>query len=54
MVYEHHDYQAEDIVIKLHDAAREVEKEVGKGELSKNIRECADRLNDVLKGRING
>ena len=54
MVYEHHNYQAEDIVIQLHDAARVVEKEVGKGKLSKDIRKCADQLNELLKGRKNG
>lgn len=54
MVYEHHDYSAEDIVIKLHDAARAVEKEVGQGKLSKEIRESADKLNELLKGRKNG
>ena len=54
MVYEHHSYQAEDIVIKLHDAARAVEKEVGKGQLSETIRESADKLNELLKGRKNG
>ena len=54
MVYEHHSYRAEDIVIQLHDAARAVEKEVGQGKLSKDIRECADRLNDALRERKNG
>ena len=51
MVYEHHNYNKEDIVVQLHDAARAVEKEVGKGKLSQDIRQCADRLNDLLKAR---
>ena len=53
MVYEHHNYQAEDIVIQLHDAARSVEKQVGKGQLSKDIRRCADRLNELIKSKGN-
>jgi hypothetical protein len=52
MVYEHHNYNKEDIVIQLHDAARAVEKTVGSGELSKDIRRCADRLNELLKSRV--
>ena len=49
MVYEHHDYQNEDMIIKLHDVARQVEKELGTGDLSKNIRKCADQLNVLIK-----
>jgi hypothetical protein len=33
-----------DAVIKLHDIARLVETEVGKGNLSEDIRNAADRL----------
>lgn len=36
-------------VIKLHEIARLVEQQVGIGQLSEDIRKCADRLNDVLK-----
>ena len=36
-------------VIKLHEIARLVEQQVGIGQLSEDIRSCADRLNDVLK-----
>lgn len=35
-------------VIQLHDIARQVEKEIGIGELSRDIRKCADRLSDVI------
>jgi hypothetical protein len=33
-----------DAVIKLHDIARLVEEEIGEGNLSHDIRNCADRL----------
>jgi hypothetical protein len=35
-------------VIKLHDIARQLEKEFGGGKLSEDIRDCADRLNVLL------
>jgi hypothetical protein len=35
-------------VIQLHDVARLVESEVGQGELSKDIRTVADRLERVI------
>ena len=37
----------EDVVIKLHDLARIVEREVGVGQLSQDIRKAADRLQEV-------
>ena len=37
------------VVIKLHDLARIVEREIGTGLLSKDIRKSADRLNELLK-----
>jgi hypothetical protein len=36
-----------DAVIALHDIARTVEREIGCGELSTDIRVCADRLHDL-------
>ena len=36
-----------DAVIALHDIARLVEEEVGRGLLAEDIRNCADRLHDV-------
>jgi hypothetical protein len=36
-----------DAVIALHDIARTVEREIGSGELSTDIRVCADRLHDL-------
>ena len=37
------------VVIQLHDAARSVSQEMGLNTLTLNIRECADRLEDLLK-----
>ena len=39
----------EQVVIQLHDAARSVSQEMGLNTLTLDIRECADRLNDLLK-----
>jgi len=36
-----------DAVIALHDIARTVEREVGRGQLSDDIRNCADRLHEL-------
>ncbi len=41
-----------DAIIKLHEAARVVEQDIGKGPLSEEIRKCADRLNDMLRAEI--
>lgn len=38
-----------DDVIKLHDIARLIEQEIGQGNLSDDIRQCANRLNVLLK-----
>jgi hypothetical protein len=35
-----------DAVIALHEIARTVEREVGHGQLSNDIRSCADRLHE--------
>jgi hypothetical protein len=37
-----------DVVIQLHNAARSVTEEMGLTTLTLDIRECADRLNDLL------
>jgi len=42
-------FDIEYLVIKLHSIAREVEQKIGFGELSKDIRSCADRLSDLNK-----
>jgi 23S rRNA maturation-related 3'-5' exoribonuclease YhaM len=36
-----------DAVIALHDIAKTVEREVGCGQLSDDIRKCADRLHEL-------
>jgi hypothetical protein len=38
-----------ELVIQLHNIAREIENTIGKGKLSEDIRACADRLNDLIK-----
>jgi hypothetical protein len=43
------DFDIEYLVIRLHDIAREIEQKIGVGELSKDIRSCADRLSDLNK-----
>jgi uncharacterized protein YecA (UPF0149 family) len=43
------DFDIEYLIIRLHDIAREVEQKIGVGELSEDIRACADRLNDLNK-----
>ncbi len=39
----------DECVIQLHDIARQIEKEIGKGALSEDIRRDADRLSDLVK-----
>jgi hypothetical protein len=36
-----------DAVIALHEIARTVEREIGQGQLSEDIRSCADRLHEL-------
>jgi hypothetical protein len=43
------DFELEYAVIRLHDIAKLVEETIGAGELSKDIRACADRLSDLNK-----
>jgi hypothetical protein len=45
------DFDIEYLVIRLHDIAREVEQQLGAGELSQDIRACADRLSDLNKAK---
>jgi hypothetical protein len=42
------DYRVIDAITKLHEAARVVEQDIGIGELSKNIRNCADKLHTIF------
>jgi hypothetical protein len=43
------DFDLEYLVIRLHDIAREVEQKIGVGQLSQNIRACADQLSELNK-----
>jgi hypothetical protein len=36
-----------DAVVALHEIARTVEREIGTGQLSYDIRKCADRLHEL-------
>jgi hypothetical protein len=36
-----------DAVVALHDIARTIEAEVGRGQLSDDVRNCADRLHEL-------
>ncbi len=38
-----------DAVIVLHDVARLIENQVGQGQLSHDVRDCADRLHQLTK-----
>jgi hypothetical protein len=40
------------LIIRLHDIAREVEKHIGTGSVSNDIRNCADRLNDMMRAEV--
>lgn len=39
----------EEVVIKLHDLARIIEREMGRGTLAHDVRKSADGLNELLK-----
>jgi hypothetical protein len=51
MMQEETKFKLSDSVITLHDIARLIELEVGKGNLSDDIRQCANRLNVLVKDR---
>tara|TARA_R110000868_G_scaffold5805_5_gene34021 strand:- start:155 stop:388 length:234 start_codon:yes stop_codon:yes gene_type:complete len=37
-------------IIQLHDIARLIEQQIGTGQLSADVRNCADRLHVCIKG----
>ena len=41
--------QLEQSVIELHNIARLIEQEIGTGLLSEDLRNCADRLQELIK-----
>lgn len=38
----------ESTVINLHDIARLIEQQIGKGTLAADVRKCADQLSNIL------
>jgi hypothetical protein len=36
-----------DAVVALHEIARTIEREIGRGQLSDDVRSCADRLHNL-------
>ena len=53
MMQEETKFELIDGVIKLHDIARLIEQEYGRGNLSDDIRQCANRLNVLIKETAN-
>lgn len=49
MMHEETNMTLDEAIINLHDVARLIEKEIGQGNLSDDIRQCANRLNFVVK-----
>lgn len=43
------DNEIADAVIKLHEIARMIESRIGRGLLSDDIRDCANRLNMITR-----
>lgn len=46
-------YKLIDAVIDLHGIAAVIEHEIGQGQLSDDVRQCADRLSALLKRENN-
>jgi hypothetical protein len=44
-----HNMPLVEVIIQLHDIARIVEQQIGIGDLSEDIRRCADRVNTLIK-----
>jgi|688.fasta_scaffold970030_2 hypothetical protein len=47
-----HEQPFSDLVIQLHDIARIIEKQLGVGQLSSDIRNAADRLHAVTVEKL--
>lgn len=43
------DHDLDAAVIELHNIARQIEQKLGKGQLSEDLRKCADRLHELIK-----
>ena len=46
------DNEAKQLVLHLHDIARRIESLIGSGELSHDLRCCADRINELLQETV--
>ena len=46
------DIRVLEAITKLHECAAVVEQDIGIGQLSKDIRKCADRLTDLVKAEL--
>ena len=44
--------ELEAAVIELHNIARKIEQEIGTGQLSEDLRRCADRLHELIKIQV--
>lgn len=42
----------DELVIQLHNIARRIEADIGTGLLSDDVRNCADRLSNLLKKEL--
>jgi hypothetical protein len=42
----------DEAIMQLHEVARTVEREIGTGQLSEDIRACADRLHSLVKKEL--
>ena len=47
-----HEQLYSDLVIQLHDIARTIEKQIGVGQLSSDIRSAADRLHALTVEKV--
>ena len=47
-----HEQPFSDLVIQLHDIARTIEKQLGVGQLSSDIRNAADRLHALTVEKV--
>ncbi len=45
-------YEMSDAVIQLHYIASTIENRIGKGQLSEDLRNCADRLANLIKEEV--
>ncbi len=44
-------YELVDAIIELHNIARLVERKIGQSTISENIRDCAERLNNIVEDK---